>query len=185
MKADETSVVYTVGHSNRRLDDFIKLLSGAGVETLVDVRRHPVSNRFPQFSGDALRGSLEIKGITYHWAGRHLGGRREPVATSAHIALEDEGMRAYADYMGTDTFARAATQLLRLASRQATAIMCAERNPADCHRSLIADYLVLRGWRVRHLIAPGQHVDHRLDPRARRESHELVYDRLVNAQLWE
>lgn len=176
MSTPSALVLYTVGHGNRRLEDFIALLRAAGVTTLVDVRAYPASSRHPHFAGDALRRSLEESGIVYHWAGRHLGGFRRPRAASAHTALKSEGLRAYADHMETEAFRKAIGQLISLARQTSCAIMCAEKDPASCHRVLIADYLILRDVRVVHLIEPACLAAHRLDPRARVEGEKLVYD---------
>ncbi len=176
-------VVYTVGHSNRPLDGLLALLQRAGISNLVDVRAYPQSRRHPQFGEQALRAGIAGAGMSYHWAGRQLGGRRQPQADSPHRALSEPGFRAYADYMESAAFQSAAMQLLRLAGRGSTAILCAERRPERCHRSLIADYLSLQGVHVIHLIEPGEQRDHALSPQARRESGRLVYDRHATAAL--
>lgn len=178
-----TAKLYTVGHSNRSMEDLIAVLRSAGITTLVDVRQHPQSQRHPHFGSDNLRDVLAAAGIEYHWAGRQLGGQRTPQPESVHRALREEGMRAYADHMDTDGFKRGATQLLGLADRAPTAILCAERDPMQCHRSLIADYLTLQGVEVIHLLAPGQAQAHQLRPEARRESQRLIYDRFATAEL--
>ncbi|MEW6331897.1 MAG: DUF488 domain-containing protein [Pseudomonadota bacterium] len=177
-----TSTLYTVGHGTRRIEELIALLQEAGVDTLVDVRAQPRSRHNPQFNDDALRLACENAGIVYHWAGKQLGGMRDPRPDSPHLAL-DEGLRGFADHMDTDAFQKGAAQLQNLAGRGTCAMMCAERDPARCHRSLIADYLTLQGLRVMHLIAPGETREHMLSPEARRESAALVYDRLVSGEL--
>ena len=177
-----TLTLYTVGHGNRKIEELISLLKETGVDTLVDVRAQPRSRRNPQFNDDALRLACENAAIVYHWAGRQLGGMRTPRPDSRHAAL-DEGLRGFADHMDTDAFQKGAYQLQQLAARGVCAVLCAERDPAQCHRSLIADYLTLQGARVVHLIAPGESREHMLSPEARRESAALVYDRLVSAQL--
>jgi uncharacterized protein (DUF488 family) len=174
--------LYTVGHGTRQLDELIALLQAAGIESLVDVRAHPRSQRHPQFNDDSLRAACERTGIVYHWAGRQLGGRRASRPDSPHIALE-EGRRGFADHMDTEAFRKGAAQLQHLAARGACAILCAEREPARCHRALIADYLTLQGTRVVHLIAPGESHEHLLSPEARRESAALVYDRQKTGRL--
>ncbi|RMD70775.1 MAG: DUF488 domain-containing protein [Gammaproteobacteria bacterium] len=170
-------MLFTLGHGNRSLEACLELLRGAGVKAVVDVRRHPVSGRFPHFSEEPLRAALEAEGMVYHWAGRQLGGRREPRPDSPHTALEG-GMRGYADHMETAAFQKGIAQLLNLAGRTPTAILCAERDPDRCHRSLIADYVTVRGVRVFHLIAPGPFLEHRLHPMARVEGERLLYDRV-------
>ena len=176
--------LYTAGHSNRTQGAFLDLLGSVGVETLVDVRRVPRSTRNPQFDGEDLRQALADASLVYHWAGRQLGGFREAAGDSPHVALEN-GFRGYADYMASEAFGRAMVQLGTLGRRGVTAIMCAEKDPSHCHRSLIADYLTLHGARVLHLIEPEIVREHVLNPHLRRESGRLVYDRGVSGRLFD
>lgn len=178
-----TNTLYTVGHGNRTLDELLSLLLGAGIQILVDARAHPRSRRHPHFSEEPLRAAVKKAGMAYHWAGRQLGGMRQPRAGSLHAALKEDGLRGFADYMDTDAFQTAAAQLARLAARAPLAILCAERMPERCHRSLIADYLTLQGMRIIHLIEEGDAREHRLRPEARRESAQLIYDRNVSGTL--
>jgi uncharacterized protein (DUF488 family) len=173
---DSPPILYTAGHGNRSLDELLTLLREAAIETLVDVRAHPASRRHPQFGSESLRQALEEQGIVYHWAGRQLGGLRAARPDSRHAGLP-EGLRGYADYMETEAFGRAAQQLVGLAARGATAILCAERYPDQCHRSLIADDLTLRGVRVLHLMEPGVLTSHRLHPALQVQGGVLVYCR--------
>lgn len=175
--------LHTLGHSDRTLDEFLGLLRAADIHILVDVRQQPSSSHPPHFAQESLREALTAVGVEYHWAGRQLGGHRTAQAASPHVALAEEGMRAYADHMGSESFKKGAAQLLQLASRSATAILCAERDPLKCHRSLIADYLTLQGATVMHLIDVPLGQAHMLRPEARRESAELIYDRGVTATL--
>lgn len=177
------TMLYTIGHSNRPAESFVALVRSVGIDTLVDVRQHPQSPRYPQFGEEQLREALERAGIQYHWAGRPLGGHRPARADSPHRALSDSALRGYADYMDGDAFKKGIVQLLTLAKRSPTAIMCAERDPSHCHRSLIADYLTLAGVEVTHLLDVGQSVCHQLRPEARRESQTLIYDRFATAEL--
>lgn len=175
--------LFTVGHSNRTLDALVALLRSQQIATLIDVRAVPRSERHPQFSSDMLRAALESADIVYHWAGRQLGGRRLSRPDSPHHALAETGLRGFADYMDGEEFKRGVLQLRRLATRAPAAMMCAERLPENCHRSLIADYLVLQGVQVLHLLDPGDVREHQLRPEARRESGRLVYDRQMTAKL--
>ena len=175
--------LFTVGHSNRTLAQLTDLLRGARVKILIDVRAYPVSARLPHFSSDSIRAAMDSIGITYHWAGRALGGMRKPHPESRHLALDVQGLRGYADYMETREFETAVRQLAALAGRGRTALLCAERQPEHCHRSLIADYLVLNGALVVHLIDFAEQRVHRLRPEARRESATLIYDRHCSFSL--
>lgn len=174
--------LYTIGHSDRPIDAFLEILRSTAVLTLVDIRARPRSARHPQYDESALRQSLSGIPVVYHWAGRHLGGFREPRPASPHVALSG-GFRGFADHMDTPEFARAAAQLLKLASRSPTVMMCAEMNPEECHRRLLADYLLLQGATVIHLLDHGTRREHVLHPQARRESVALVYDAGVSARL--
>jgi len=168
--------VYTIGHGNRAIKEFVGLLQEAAIECLVDVRAFPASRRHPQFSREALERSLLGAGIRYVWEGKSLGGRRKAVAGSRHVALRSPGFRAYADHMETEDFHIGAARVLELAASAQIAIMCAERLPWECHRNLISDNLVARGLRVLHLMGPGESREHALNPVARRDGERLIYD---------
>jgi len=149
--------VFTVGHSTRGIDDFIALLRAAGVAAIADVRRFPRSKRHPQFNDRALAESLDRAGIAYrHFPG--LGGRREKRrdGPSPHTLWREEGFRNYADYAETGDFARAFAELRAFARTQPTAIMCAEALWWQCHRRIIADYLLAAGEKVEHILAAGK-----------------------------
>lgn len=175
--------LYTVGHSNRSATAFVGLLAAAGVQTIVDIRAAPQSARHPQFDQECLRDTLTGAGIQYHWAGRQLGGHRTPRSNSPHTALSEAGLRGFADHMDGEPFRKAVAQLLGLARRAPTAVLCAERDPLRCHRSLLADYLTLQGVEVLHLIDTNETCVHQLRPEARRESLQLIYDRHTTAAL--
>ncbi len=176
-----TTTIYTLGHANHSFEELVSMLQLVGVMTLVDVRQYPQSVRHPHFGQDNLRVSMDGMGIEYHWAGRQLGGHRQARANSLHTALVDEGLRGYADYMDGEAFKKGVAQLLNLANRASTAMLCAEAEPLQCHRSLIADFLTLQGIEVIHLLAPGQQRQHSLRAEVRRESQQLVYDRFATA----
>jgi uncharacterized protein (DUF488 family) len=174
--------IYTVGHGNRAQTDFIDLLGAAGVEMLIDVRTHPVSRRYPHFRWEPLQAALERTGVACRWMGKQLGGRRAVRPDSPHMALAD-GLRGFADHMQTDTFRMAVDELLILAGRSQTAIMCAEKRPEHCHRSLIADYLTCQNITVIHLINLDERHEHQLSMAARKVAGGLMYDRNATADL--
>ena len=149
--------VYTVGHSTRTIEEFIALLANEQIARVVDVRAFPASRRHPHFNRDNLEASLNSAGIAY----RHmpaLGGRRG--ASKDHRSRNGlwrvDAFRNYADYAETAAFARALDELESLAAERPTAFMCAEAVWWQCHRRLIADYMLARGWRVLHVMAPGK-----------------------------
>jgi len=160
------SRVYTVGHSTRELVELVGLLRAAGVDLLVDVRRHPGSRRCPQFRKEHLERSLREEGIGYCHE-EALGGRRSRKADSPNGWWRNAAFRAYADHMASAEFCEALRRLEQAAAERMPAIMCAEVVPWRCHRQLIADLLVARGHEVVHLIGPGQSEVHRQNPAAR------------------
>lgn len=175
--------IYTIGHGDRSAGEFRHVLLDAGVRCLVDVRAHPGSRRHPQFSRSTLEHDLAASGIRYGWQGEALGGRRRPRPESPNIAWRNASFRAYADHMGSAEFGAAVDELIDAALQCPTALMCAERLPWQCHRQLIADFLVVRGIEVVHLLAPGSARVHILNPAARVDGDVIVYDRTVQMGL--
>jgi uncharacterized protein (DUF488 family) len=142
----------------------------------VDVRRFPGSRRNPQFSQDELKTALQAVSIEYLWLGESLGGHRKPDPDSPNRALRNTSFRGYADHMRSESYRAGLDELIRRSQSQCVAIMCAERLPWRCHRSLIADSLVSRGISVRDLIGLSEARSHRLHPAARVENSLPVYD---------
>jgi uncharacterized protein (DUF488 family) len=167
------ATVYTVGHGARSAEELVLILRQAGVKTLVDVRAYPVSRRHPHFSREKLKASLVEAGIAYDWQGEALGGFRKGGEHSAHTALRHPMFRAYAEHMEKQSFQKAAAALAATAER--VCIMCAEGDPAHCHRSLIADWLVVHGHHVVHLLGGNESRAHVLNPAARNEGGRLIY----------
>jgi uncharacterized protein (DUF488 family) len=156
-----TGVIFTVGHSTHALDAFVALLRGAGVKAVADVRRYPGSRRSPWFARKALAASLAGEGIGYVHL-EPLGGRRSVVPGSPNSGWNNAAFQGYADHMATPEFAAGLAELEPLAQRRATALMCAEAPWWRCHRRLIADALVVRGWTVCHIGPEGRQTDHEL-----------------------
>jgi len=177
------TTIYTIGHGNRTIEEFVALLKRAGVECLVDVRAYPASRRHPQFARETLESSLPAAGIRYVWEGKALGGRRKLAKDSPHAALKNPGFRAYADHMGTEEFRGGVERLVELGRAARAAVMCAERLPWECHRFLISDYLVAGGEKVVHLVNPGSEQAHRLNPIVRLRDGMLMYDGETQGEL--
>lgn len=151
------------------------MLRERGVERLVDVRRYPSSRRHPHFGAEPLAAALGDAAIAYRHAPA-LGGRRSGSRDSPNTAWRSSGFRAYADHMASAEFREGLERLEAEARRKPTAMLCAEAVPWRCHRWLIADALVARGWEVVHLLAPGQARVHALNEHARpREDGTLIY----------
>lgn len=128
---------------------------------LVDVRTVPRSRHNPQYEGEALAVGLDAEGIEYRHE-RALGGFRRPRPDSVNTGWRVSAFRGYADYMASDEFKAALARLEELAAERATSVMCAEAQWWRCHRRLIADALVVRGWRVLHLGVRAEPVEHEL-----------------------
>ena len=144
-------MIYTVGHSNHPIARFLQLLRGPGVTLLADVRSTPYSRFNPQFRRDALAEALGKDGIGYLFLGEELGAR------SKDPSCYDEGRVSYRKLAATDLFRQGIDRLLAAAKSHTVAIMCAEKDPLDCHRTiLVARELVKRGESVAHILASGE-----------------------------
>jgi uncharacterized protein (DUF488 family) len=152
------------------------MLRSFEVELLADIRNYPGSRRYPHFNSDALQLALEAAGIEYLHL-KDLGGRRKPRPGSRNDGWRVEAFRGYADYMETDVFAAAAGHLMRAASYKTTAFMCSEAVWWSCHRSLVADYLKARGWKVLHIMKEGKADEHPYTKPARIVNGELIYSK--------
>lgn len=161
------NLIYTIGHSTREIDEFIKLLREHSVQMLVDVRRFPGSRRHPQYNKGNLERSLKDAQIRYEHF-EDLGGRRgEPAPDSLNDGWKVSGFRAYADYINTEQGRAAVERLPGIPENHRTVIMCAESLPWKCHRQIIADVLVARGIEVYHIIDHGKLEVHTLNPLAK------------------
>ncbi|GIW42114.1 MAG: hypothetical protein KatS3mg076_2691 [Candidatus Binatia bacterium] len=168
--------IYTVGHSNRSLDEFRELLSGHGIRALADVRRYPTSRRWPHYRRENLERELASWGISYVWI-PELGGRRHGSSSdSVHVAWKVAGFRAYAEHMESAEFSVGIEKLLAFARDRRAAVLCAEAAFFRCHRRLLADFLVVRGTRVFHIETPTRACPHELTSFARVVEGRILYD---------
>ena len=170
--------IWTIGHSTRSGEEFIKILKAHEVQLLVDVRSFPGSRRYPQFNRSELSELLSNAGITYKHEPR-LGGRRTPNKNSHNTAWRNASFRAYADHMETEDFEKGVKDLLQLASQDRAAVMCAESLWWRCHRSLIADYLKAAGHTVVHIVDEKKTEEHPFTSAARIVDGELSYRGLL------
>jgi uncharacterized protein (DUF488 family) len=166
--------IFTIGHSTRAIDEFVALLQMHGVEEVVDIRTMPMSRHNPQFNGDALKQSLKKNGIRYKHL-KKLGGLRHSRKDSINLGWRNVSFRGYADYMSTPEFAEGLESLTKIARSRETVIMCAEAVPWRCHRSLVADALIKKGWLVRDIISGTSAARHRLTPFLRVRKGQLIY----------
>lgn len=177
--------IWTIGHSRHSLAQLLALLRAHGVAAIADIRRYPFSRRHPHVSKPALSRALAAVGMVYeHFPA--LGGRREPIpGLSTNAAIGDPALRGYADWAGSAEFQAGLVALCALASRQPTAVLCAEADPARCHRALLADQLVARGVEVRHILADGKLSAHALPATARVLPDGRVVYPLPQLPLWD
>jgi uncharacterized protein (DUF488 family) len=166
--------MFSIGHSTRTIEDFIALLRTYGVRRVVDVRSIPRSRHNPQFDRAALAKALHNARIHYtHLAA--LGGLRHARADSANLGWHNASFRGFADYMQTPEFDGGLQRLIELGKREPCAVMCAEAVPWRCHRSLIADALLVRNIAVRHITSRTRAEPHHLTPFAHVEGTTITY----------
>ncbi len=166
----------TVGHGTASQEELTALLTGAGVELLVDVRTAPGSRRHPHVARTELERWLPDAGIGYRWA-PDLGGFRRPAADSPDVAWREPAFRGYAGWMRTAPFRAALEAVLASAAERRTAVLCSEAMWWRCHRRLIADAVVLlHGVPVEHLLPGGRRAPHPPSEAARVAGGQLVYD---------
>src|SRR5512137_1294326 len=152
---EPSPIVLTIGHSTRTLAEFIDLIQAHGANRVVDVRTVPRSRDNPQCNKASLPASLKKAGVGYvHLQG--LGGLRHARSDSANLGWRNASFRGYADYMQTPEFGQALDELIQLAKQDRIAVMCAEAVPWRCHRSLIADALLVRGIQTEDILSATQ-----------------------------
>jgi uncharacterized protein (DUF488 family) len=167
-------VVLTIGHSTRPVEEFIGLLQAHQVQRLVDVRTVPRSWHNPQFNQDQLSSALEGAGLHYAYI-PGLGGFRRTRPDSVNSGWRNLSFRGYADYMQTAEFSANLDALIQLAAREQSAIMCAEAVPWRCHRSLIADALVVRGIEAGEIVSLTRTRPHTVTPWAQVNGLQITY----------
>jgi uncharacterized protein (DUF488 family) len=172
-------MIYTVGHSNHPIERFLALLQGHGVEVLADVRSMPYSRFNPQFKRDALAGALARNDIEYLFLGQELGARSKDRA-----CYDDAGRVSYRKLAETEFFRRGIERLLTTSRSRTTAIMCAEKDPLDCHRTiLVARALEARGESILHILASSEIETHAEAMARLRAKLNLTEDDLFGGDL--
>ena len=166
--------IFTVGHSTRPFDEFVRILRAHGVEAVADVRLIPQSRKFPHFGSAFLAANLPGHGIAY-LPFIQLGGRRKALANSPNTGWRNESFRGYADFMQTEAFRRAIEELMTAARERRTTTLCAEAVPWRCHRSLISDALLIRGCEVLDIMTAKKVTPHKLTRFARVDGTRITY----------
>lgn len=168
------SSLWTIGHSTRPFTSFVDLLKAHGVALIADIRTVPRSRHNPQYDIDILRETVPAAGITYrHLPG--LGGLRRATGEETNAGWRNLSFRGYADYMQTVDFTTALDELVDLARDIPLALMCAEAVPWRCHRTLVADALMIRGLEVVHIMGPARSTAAHLTQFARTDGLVLTY----------
>jgi uncharacterized protein (DUF488 family) len=161
---EQGSGVFSIGHSTHSIEAFVELLTRHAVSALADVRTAPISRFNPQFNKDALARELKVHGIQYVFLGRELGARPED------RSLYENGRVQYVRLAKTDSFMEGITRIIQGATEHRIAMMCAEREPLECHRTLlVARALDEQGIEVTHILGDG-----------RLESHRAAMERLLD-----
>ncbi len=174
-----TAPIRTVGHGTLSQTAFADLVTAAGIDVVLDVRRYPGSRRHPHFQTEAMATWLAAAGTEYRWL-PNLGGRRKASPGSANTGLRSLQFRAYADYMAHDEFGEGVEDLLATAAERPAVVMCSEAVWWRCHRRLLADHLMLVKRRaVEHLFHDGRLSPHPITPEARPVGGQVVYDHIV------
>lgn len=168
------SMLYTIGHSNHEIATFLGLLRQHGVTAVGDVRSHPYSRYVPQYSRDALENALTDAGIAYVFLGKELGARSE------NPACYHEGKVQFDRLAQEPIFAEGIGRVVQGMQRHRIALMCAEKDPLDCHRALlVARKLFESGVPVSHI-----HADGALESQQAMESRLLAACKLPEADLF-
>ncbi|WP_247597300.1 MULTISPECIES: DUF488 domain-containing protein [unclassified Leifsonia] len=166
--------IFTIGHSTHPLLDFVGMVRAHGVETIVDVRSIPKSRHNPQYGISVLPQELAATDLGYHLIEK-LGGLRHGNRTDLNGGWRNASFRAYADYMQSPAFSAGLDELISIAADTVVAIMCAEAVPWRCHRSLIADALLIRRFDIIDIFSRTNAKPHGLTSFARVDGERITY----------
>ena len=173
-RRSKRQVTFTIGHSTRPIQEFIGLLEENGIERLIDIRTIPKSRHNPQFNTESLARSLCKAKIDYVHL-KELGGLRRARRDSPNTGWRNASFRGFADYMQTPEFESGIDEAIKLASAKISTLMCAEAVPWRCHRSLVADALVIRGIEVLEIVGDSPPKAHKLTSFARVRGTSITY----------
>jgi Uncharacterized conserved protein len=176
--ADYVGTIWTIGHSDRPMEEFLAMLHSFGIEEVADVRSYPGSRHAPQYNKENLEKVLPAEHIIYHPIAQ-LGGRRKVQPDSLNTRWRHPAFRGYADYMETPGFAEGIKLLKADTSVRRVAMMCSEAVWWRCHRSMISDYLKSEGWRVMHIMGLGKEKEHPYTAAAAIVDGKLIYKAMI------
>jgi uncharacterized protein (DUF488 family) len=171
--------VYTMGFSNRTWEATLEILKAFKIERLIDIRTLPGSKHTPQFNLENLQEELPEAGVEYIHM-KSLGGLRKPAKGSCvNSAWQNEGFRGYADYMQTPEFEAAIGNLIRLLQEKTTVYCCTEAVFWRCHRQLVSDALLVRGYHAGHIFTAAKVEAHQLTKFVKAEATRVTYPSLI------
>jgi len=173
--------IFTIGHSNHSLPVFLAFLESYTINQLIDIRTIPYSRHNPQFNFDTFPSILRSEKINYRHE-KKLGGLRKPRKDSVNTAWNNLSFRGFADYMQTDEFQEGLNSLITIAQNKTCALMCAEAVPWRCHRSLIGDALLVRGFDVYDIFSFTNYKPHVLTPWAHTDGNNIIYPATKKSQ---
>lgn len=146
----EDNLIYTIGHSTHPITSFVELLKANAVSVVADVRSSPFSRYQPQFNRDSLQSDLKQSGILYVFLGLELGAR------SADPSCYTDGRVQYDRLAQAPEYSEGINRLVEGAKTHSIALMCSEKDPLECHRTLlVSKSLVTRGFQIKHILADG------------------------------
>jgi len=155
MTEEECNILYTIGHSNHKIEDFISLLKRHGVTCVADVRSAPYSRHCPQFNRESLAPALQAANIEYMYLGKELGAR---LVDGYSCDIDSLSFEQIAE---TEEFKAGLRRLLAATSEHRIALMCAEKEPLECHRSiLVCRHLKGHNLCIKHILQDGSTEDH-------------------------
>ena len=166
--------IYTIGHSTRPIGEFIDILNKYEIDLVVDIRSISRSHFNPQFDRYSLEKSLNDNGV-YYVHMDSLGGFRNPLPYSVNEGWKNKRFRGFADHMQTKDFKNGLKKLIHLSKKYNVVIMCSESLPWRCHRSLIADALIVHGFDVYDIFNINTIKQHTLTPWAKINGRNITY----------
>ena len=170
---------YTMGFSNRSWEETLEILKVFKIGQLVDIRTLPGSKHTPQFNLEHLQQQLPKAGIEYVHM-KNLGGLRKPLKDSTvNSAWQNSGFRGYADYMQTQEFTAALDELIRLIKEKPAVYCCTEAVFWRCHRQLVSDALLVRGYHIGHIFSATKVEEHQLTKFLKAEGTHVTYPSLI------
>ena len=170
---------YTMGFSNRTWEQTVEILDAFTIQRLVDIRTLPGSKHTPQFNLEHLKEALPPLGIEYVHV-KALGGLRKPLKdSSVNAAWQNASFRGYADYMQTPEFEASLANLIQMIKEKVTVYCCTEAVFWRCHRELVSDALLARGFRIGHIFTAEKVQEHKLTKFARTTGTRVTYPGVI------